>query len=667
MKIKRLICFGLAFILSYHTHALSAHEDKVSYAKEPAWLDEVTYELQSTDAKDASISYLLMDSQVNFTLETQDSFFRLVQQVNNKQGLSSASELFISFIPDYQTVSIHKIHLIRDGKTIDQSDVELKIIQQEQDLSKKIFTGEVSVYPILNDVQEHDIIDFSYTIKGSNPVFENRKFASFTTSWNIDVDKVNISIFSDKETPLNHKVMGSDIDVVAEYSEEYISYRWQDTNVKAEPHEDGYPSWYQYFDRVEFSEFTSWNEVAKWSEGLYTLDHELNDTLTKLNQKWWENAENTKQYVRTVVDYVQNDIRYFGLELAINSHKPRHPNLVFERKFGDCKDKALLITSLLSKYNVQSWPALVSYENNKGVGDRLPSPGAFDHVINKVVIDDEVFWIDGTTDGLKGSLHEVSSPYYGLALLVDNKTENLIAMDSKDGTLSRTEVSEQFISTAYDQPVSLEFSWVLTGHKAQHYRLYMKTEGKSELQTFISDYYKNLFSFSDMQNDLEVIDDQIANVFTINGSVLINNYWELEGGYRTIPLYGEGLNSFLTVPEKIDRRSPYVNHENIEVVHNIKVQLHDEIEWDLTDGNLKFENSFFNYQRTTEAHSNLLKVQHSYKPQSDYISAYDVKEFVDTVKDAREELYYSVVISQVDNEQNKLRNKLRSLMNLESG
>jgi len=44
---------------------------------------------------------------------------------------------------------------------------------------------------------------------------------------------------------------------------------------------------------------------------------------------------------------LQQTIRYMGVEVGVGSHTPTHPNAVLTRRFGDCKDKALLVLNML--------------------------------------------------------------------------------------------------------------------------------------------------------------------------------------------------------------------------------------------------------------------------------------------------------------------------------
>lgn len=657
----------LILILTTSNFAKAANEyaEYIDYKSTPDWVEKIEVsEANSQDAAENSVSYYLVDNQMNLQGNKHEDFLRIVQKINSAQGLTQASELYFNFIPDYQRLNIHTIHIIRNGEVIDQTSIELSTMKQEQGLNNKLLTGQVTALAILQDIQVGDIIDYSFSISGQNPVFENKKFALFGASWAVKVDRANIMVKVDKARPLQHKVTGSEVQVTSEITHDAIIYRWSDTNITAEANEQNYPLWYQLFDSVEFSEFKSWSEVADWAVGLYDLDLSLNDELRSLNKGWKQAAKNNKEYVKQVISFVQNDIRYFGIELAENSHKPRPPNQVFERRYGDCKDKALMISSLLKEYDIPSWSALVSSYTSKGVAERLPSPGVFDHVINKIIVDGTTFWVDGTNHSQFGELEDFSNNRFGRALLVSPETNSLEDMSADPSTFSINRLSESFVATDYNEPVSLDFEITATGEEAQYWRITLAQEGPTVVKNNILDYYKRQFSTSNWNSELEVNDDLEKNVLRFQGTIVIPDYWDLSKEQLIVPLYGENLSSYLSLPDQINRVTPLANYKDIEVVHDINVVLPELIDWELEEKDVSLINEDIHYQRQINTTSTSISISHKYSPVSDFIPVNRVVPYVDKVKQARDLLYFSVVIANPKSDKSEMRNKLRSLLNL---
>ena len=99
--------------------------------------------------------------------------------------------------------------------------------------------------------------------------------------------------------------------------------------------------------------------------------------------------------------FVQDDVRYTGLEIGAGAYRPSQPGVVLARRFGDCKDKVFLLVTLLRAMGVEAYPALVHSRMGIGVAERAPSPGAFDHVIAKVRFKDRDYWLDATISAVR--------------------------------------------------------------------------------------------------------------------------------------------------------------------------------------------------------------------------------------------------------------------------
>src|SRR5690606_28080296 len=65
------------------------------------------------------------------------------------------------------------------------------------------------------------------------------------------------------------------------------------------------------------------------------------------DQLWSKANGNSTQYVKEATDFVQNEVRYMGVEVGEYSHRANKPEKVFDQRYGDCKDKSVLLSALL--------------------------------------------------------------------------------------------------------------------------------------------------------------------------------------------------------------------------------------------------------------------------------------------------------------------------------
>ena len=82
--------------------------------------------------------------------------------------------------------------------------------------------------------------------------------------------------------------------------------------------------------------------------------------------------------------FVQDDIRYTGLEIGAGAWHPRRRRLSWRAATATARTRRCCWSTLLRALGVEAYPALVNSEVGRGVARRAPNPGAFNHAIAKV-------------------------------------------------------------------------------------------------------------------------------------------------------------------------------------------------------------------------------------------------------------------------------------------
>ncbi len=102
--------------------------------------------------------------------------------------------------------------------------------------------------------------------------------------------------------------------------------------------------------------------------------------------------------------------------------------MVFERRFGDCKDKAFLLVTVFRALGIPAFPVLVNTVTRQTVAEGQPAATAFDHAIVQATIDGRAYWLDATATYQRGPLSERYYPNYGYGLVVRPGTTTLTAI-----------------------------------------------------------------------------------------------------------------------------------------------------------------------------------------------------------------------------------------------
>ena len=129
----------------------------------------------------------------------------------------------------------------------------------------------------------------------------------------------------------------------------------------------------------------TWSSIGEWYDRLShdrlaaTPDIAAKATeLTAGKSDFYDKAE-------AIGEYVQKDVRYFDVEVGIGGFQPHFANDIFHNKYGDCKDKATLVSAMLSTVGIHA--ALMMVDHRRGVVDPdAPSIVGLDHMITAIEI-----------------------------------------------------------------------------------------------------------------------------------------------------------------------------------------------------------------------------------------------------------------------------------------
>lgn len=168
----------------------------------------------------------------------------------------------------------------------------------------------------------------------------------------------------------------------------------------------------------------------------------------------------TRERVRRLLHWIDGKVRYTGLELGANSIIPVPPARVMERGFGDCKDKALLLITLLARSGVKARIALLKTGPGQDVEPGIPGMDHFNHAI--VYVDEEGgFFVDPTVEyNREGKL-----PYWDQgrwALIAGSGTPGLIQTPLADSQENQVLISRT-VTLSDDGPTALDETLFYTG------------------------------------------------------------------------------------------------------------------------------------------------------------------------------------------------------------
>ncbi len=174
------------------------------------------------------------------------------------------------------------------------------------------------------------------------------------------------------------------------------SWQWSVSDVKAIREEPLMPSMEGVQGQMILSFFSSgapvsnitanWNAMGKWYADLVRERMEASPAI-KEEVATLTASKTTLPKMQAIAEFVQNDIRYVAIELGIGGLQPHAASDVFSHRYGDCKDKATLMRSMLHEIGVESYHVIINDRRGTVTGD-MPAHNGFNHAITAIKLPD---------------------------------------------------------------------------------------------------------------------------------------------------------------------------------------------------------------------------------------------------------------------------------------
>lgn len=579
-------------------------------------------QINERDIKDGYY-YVLVDEQYN--VAEKHNFFHYATKVTSQSGSEIASQVEINYDPAYQKAYIHFIRIHRNGGVIDRTKSgEIRVLNEESRRSDGILDGMKTLYANLADVRNGDIVEYSYSIVGYNPVYQGHFSFDFWQAYSVPAGRLIYRTIIPPNVKANIQYKNGAVAPTLRQGST-TEYSWTIDNPRVINVESKAPAWYNPYPHAQISDFESWLDVKKWFTTLFKVkpyhDAELQQIADSIRKKY---PGNTQAQISAAVDFTQQHIRYSGNENGIYSHTPHTPEYVIDNRYGDCKDKSLFLNELLRKLDVQAYPVLLNTSLKEHIVSETPSLKMFDHCVSAISYQGTLRYIDPTISYQRGQFIEKELPDYGTGLVLDS-TQNIFDPMPSDRS-SKLELVEDFMIDERTGDATLKVECTFTGASADQVRSYFATSSLNEIQ----ESYQSIYS--KYSNDVQIIDsvryiDEASGEFRTVENYLLKNFWKPgntgEGVSKDFLPFS--LNERLVYPEDNRRKDPLKINFPAHVHQVLRVV--KEGGWNISKAENTEHNKYFNYTQSILATDKMLILDYDYQSKVSYIAPADFLDY----------------------------------------
>ena len=382
-----------------HMPAFAAEEPR--YAPPAAWVAVPDTPLPAASARDTK---LIQKLEMRLTPGKRDSFLDYAVRIANAEQLREEGTVSFAWQPDRADLIIHRVDIVRDGKVIDLLAAGQKptVIRREEGLDENSIDGTLTATLAVEGLRVGDVLRYAATYEEAETALGGategmawlaaapERIASADTRviWPSDL-VVKWRSFGQKVTPA---VITKD--------------GWQELTVKLPIAEQGKmpddaPLRFRMPPLLELTSFADWQAVSRTSAPLYATDGLIADggALAARIDQIAKATTDPRRRANLALQMTQDDVRYLYTGLDNGNYVPQRPEDTWSLRYGDCKAKTLLLLAALRRLGISADAALVHTEQGDVLRDRLPSFGAFNHVVVRAAIDGTDYWLDGTSSG----------------------------------------------------------------------------------------------------------------------------------------------------------------------------------------------------------------------------------------------------------------------------
>lgn len=629
---------------------LKTHESNgFSYqtGSKPRWISPMEY-AQPKVPSDEIVDYLLIDNQAKMSDTNANYFYRQVSQPKTTEGLEQVSRIEVEFNPAYQKLILHDISIVRNNEILDKLQTKnITLLQREESLDKEIVDGYVTALIVISDTRKEDIIDFSYSVIGRNPIYGQHIFYGTSMGWSVPAEAVRTRFIYQGKQKIYYQAHKLDQKPKITKTKNAIEYEWLVDNSKATYAENDTPSWYRMYPSVNLSSFENWQKVSDWAEPLYsnqTLSHPelvaFVDSLKGLPKK---------EQIKKALEFTQDEIRYLGVELGINSHKPHNPDEVFTKRFGDCKDKTLLLISILKELGISAHPALVATFGNSELDQLLPTPSKFNHVITRVELDKKVYWLDPTRNLQTGKLDKIGYRSFDKALVIGHPDVNIETMPKATKEIPEVNIEEHFNILAYSAPVDYQITTLFTGIEAEVMRSRLASKGKAVMSRNYLDFMTRIYPGIELVKPINFKKDHENNTLIVKENYRINNYFREEQGSLAFDTYAFWIADYVNLPNTVNRQSPMQHFEPVRLTHKTYIHYPEYFNMSLTNNIPAISTPNFEFSVEEDYQDKAIIVTTKYEVKNNFIPKEQVKEHISQLREAKKNISQSYVVNTPEN------------------
>jgi hypothetical protein len=537
MNIRGGVLLAASMIVS---GPVQAQTEQVRRGPAPAWVKPSTL-LPLPATTSGPVFFRRQDVEVHLSDKGQAQYLGYRIKVLDSAALQLGN-ISIAWNPGAGAPIVHEIKVFRDGQVVDVlKDATFEILRREDQLEAAKLDGTLTAVLRVPDLRVGDELEVDMTTFSSDPGVGQNESGILLLGASPAPGRYHLGLSWDQgRAP--HLKSSADMTTAMVKGDQAVDFRFDNPPLLSPPKDA--PLRYQWQRVVEYSQFPDWPTVSRHFAPMFAkaATSAANSPVRREAARIAAAQPRSMDRAAAALKLVQQDVRYIYVGLNGGNLIPATADETWQRRYGDCKGKTVLLLALLAEMGIDAEPVLVnSSGNDDGFDQRLALPQLFDHVLVRAHIDGKSYWLDGTLPAVASPSAKPIFPV-GWVLPLTVTGSSLEKLQWQPATVpDEINLFEIDARAGFDKPARIVSTEILRGIKGLQKQMQLAPVTAAQLldllrQNAIGDTFQTI-------DDVRWRYDAAAgaSILTISGTGTFD--WSDDGaGGKSLALPGGGFN-----------------------------------------------------------------------------------------------------------------------------
>jgi len=324
---------------------------------------------------------------------------RRVVKIFNKDGYH-LGEINIPYARGGEDVTIHHARTYQPDGTrvdLDESDI-VRGIPPASAVEAGLLVNTRLMHFELPKITDGCIIDYAYSAQNLRDVMKGEFWRQVFFQVEEPVQYYRLTAHIPKKKQLLFRVDGPHIEPTITENNYTRTYTFETNDVPGLRREPLMPAVSDLAYNISLSSIDSWDQLMMWYATLIREQDRVTKEIEAKTKELLAGAFTRKEKIKRLYEFVATNIQYAGDERGIWAIKPYPAAEVLKKKWGDCKGKSTLLSTMLRVAGIDSYPVLISAGKASRIVRDVPSLAYFNHMI--LAVDGgknkDLIWLDPT-------------------------------------------------------------------------------------------------------------------------------------------------------------------------------------------------------------------------------------------------------------------------------